>query len=104
MPTQAGGVSVTPRRRSSATTAPSVKNVNPFQSFQLLAGVPRIQSRANGRRVSQRSTRAGQYSSGAIAKQTISVCRNHSGYATGCSSSLSASRTRLTSPRKSLEK
>ena len=60
LPKTGAGVSLTPRRRSSAITAPSVKNVSPFQSFQLLAGVPRIQSAANASGVSQRRARAGQ--------------------------------------------
>ncbi len=79
LPTHGAGVSRTPRRRSSAITAPSVKNVRPFQSFQLVADVPRIQTTANGSGASQRSTRAGQYNSGARAKHTMSVCRNQSG-------------------------
>ena len=50
LPNLAAASAGTPRRRSSAITAPSVKNVSPFQSFQLLAEVPRIQSTAKGDR------------------------------------------------------
>ena len=89
-PNHGAGVSGTSRRRSSAITAPSVKNVRPFQSFQLVADVPTTQSTANGSGVSQRKMRAGQYSSGASTKHTISVWRNQSGYATGWKKSLSA--------------